>query len=138
MCFKDDRQLVSAHVTSRSHYTFDETVLKLIENIARAGATLFATVDQAAAARSAGLELRPTTLLLFGKPVGGTELMHGEPLIALHLPLRVLVWEDDQVYISHLRMTKLAQAFELSTSPNALVALEKLIELVTSGVISAA
>jgi uncharacterized protein (DUF302 family) len=77
---------------SRSSYA--ETVAALTTAIANAGNAIFATIDQAAAAKSAGLSLRPTTLIVFGNPKGGTPLMDAFPLTALDLPLKLLVWQD--------------------------------------------
>jgi len=57
---------------------------------------LFAVIDQAAEARKAGLQLRETTMVIFGSPVAGTPVMVAEPLAALDLPLKVLVWADAQ------------------------------------------
>ncbi len=96
---------MSAIITSRSRLTFSETVEVLILSIAQAQSTLFATIDQRAAAETAGLTLRPTTLLIFGKPSGGAPLMSTHPLVALDLPLKVLVWEDDVgVFVSYVPM----------------------------------
>ena len=84
-------------VVSRSRYTYADTVARLTKSIADAGNTIFATIDQAAAARGAGLALRPTMLLVFGNPKAGTPLMDGYPLAALDLPLKLLIWEEDAV-----------------------------------------
>jgi uncharacterized protein (DUF302 family) len=59
-----------------------------------AGATVFARVDHAGGAESAGLELPPSQLLVFGNPKLGTPAMQDDPRAGLHLPLRVLVYED--------------------------------------------
>jgi uncharacterized protein (DUF302 family) len=40
--------------------------------------------------------MRPTKLLIFGNPKGGTPLMLAAPSIAIDLPLKILIWEDDQ------------------------------------------
>jgi uncharacterized protein (DUF302 family) len=84
-------------VVSRSRYTYADTVARLTKSIADAGNTIFATIDQAAAARGAGLALQPTMLLVFGNPKAGTPLMDGYPLAALDLPLKLLIWEEDAV-----------------------------------------
>jgi uncharacterized protein (DUF302 family) len=55
---------------------------------------LFAVIDQRAEAREVGLELRETTLVIFGSPTAGTPVMVASPLAALDLPLKVLVWAD--------------------------------------------
>ena len=81
----------------RSRYSYSETVAWLTKAAQDAGNTIFAVIDQAAAASSVGLNLRPTTLILFGNPKSGTPLMVADPLVALDLPLKLLVWEEDGV-----------------------------------------
>ena len=51
-------------------------------------------IDQRAEARAVGLELRETTLVVFGNPTAGTAVMDAAPLVALDLPLKILVWAD--------------------------------------------
>ena len=72
----------------------DDTVARLLSLLESKGMTVFAVIDQQAAARQVGLDLRPTTLVLFGNPAGGTPVMEAVPLSALDLPLKVLVWDD--------------------------------------------
>lgn len=78
----------------KSSHSYAETLSILRQAIAAGGNTLFADIDQSAAAASVGLTLRPTTLLVFGNPKGGTPLMDADPEFALELPLKVLVWEE--------------------------------------------
>jgi putative redox protein len=92
-----------ALVTVRCANSFDET-LQLLEALLREhGAILFARIDQSAAARAVGMDLPPTTVLVFGSPLAGAPLMQAGRTIALDLPLRALVWEDsDQaVWLTH-------------------------------------
>jgi uncharacterized protein (DUF302 family) len=70
------------------------TVDRLAGLITARGMTLFAVIDQRAAAARAGLELRATTLVIFGSPAAGTPVMVAAPLAALDLPLKVLIWDD--------------------------------------------
>jgi uncharacterized protein (DUF302 family) len=58
------------------------------------GMKLFAVIDDAAEARQAGLDLRMSTLVIFGDPVRSTRVLMASPLAALDLPLRALVWDD--------------------------------------------
>ena len=81
-------------VTTRCANPFDQTIALLEDIIQARGAILFARIDHSAAARSAGLDLPPTTLLVFGSPKSGTLVMQAQRTIALDLPLRALVWED--------------------------------------------
>lgn len=57
--------------------------------------TVMARIDHAAAAEKAGLALRPTEVLVFGNPKVGTPLMQAVPTLAIDLPLKALVWQDD-------------------------------------------
>jgi uncharacterized protein (DUF302 family) len=81
-------------VTKPSPRTVAETVSRLVEIVEERGMKVFAVIDQADEARRAGLELRPTTLVIFGNPAAGTPVMDAAPLAALDLPLKVVVWAD--------------------------------------------
>jgi uncharacterized protein (DUF302 family) len=71
------------------------TTIDRFEAAAKArGLTIFARVDHAAGAQKIGQTLRPTELLIFGNPQGGTPLMQCAQTIGVDLPLRVLAWQD--------------------------------------------
>jgi len=71
-----------------------ETMQKLMTALGEKGLAVLAHVDHAGAAARAGLELRPIDLLVFGKPEGGTPLMQAEQTMGIDLPLKALVWQD--------------------------------------------
>ncbi len=73
-----------------------EVTGRLVAAVEGAGATVFARVDHAGGARTAGAELRPMELLIFGNPKIGTPAIQAEPMAGLVLPLRVLVYEDER------------------------------------------
>jgi uncharacterized protein (DUF302 family) len=79
-----------------SRHTVDETVEKLEAILRNKGVMLFAVVDHSGEAAKAGIEMRPTKLLIFGNPKAGTPLMLASPRSAIDLPLKILVWEDAQ------------------------------------------
>lgn len=81
-------------VTLPSQHTVEATVAKLKSLLQANGIKLFAHIDHSGEARTAGLELPPTELLIFGNPQAGTPLMIASPEAALDLPLKILVWED--------------------------------------------
>lgn len=81
-------------VVKKSSGDFVATVQRLQTEIQSRGATIIATVDHAAAAKGKQLELRPTTVVMFGNPILGTPLMMTAQTAGIDLPLRVLVWED--------------------------------------------
>lgn len=75
-----------------------------LENILQAkGMTVFKRINHAAGAASAGMELRPTELVIFGNPKVGTPLMQCSHSIAIDLPQKALIWEDagGQVWFSY-------------------------------------
>jgi uncharacterized protein (DUF302 family) len=82
-------------ITKLSPRSVSDTVSRLVEMIDAKAIKLFVVIDQRAEARQVGLDLRETTLVIFGSPVQGTAVMDAEPLSALDLPLKVLVWDDD-------------------------------------------
>lgn len=67
---------------------------KLIAAVGEKGLTVLAHVDHAGAAAKAGMALRPTDLLIFGNPKGGTPLMQAAQTMGIDLPLKALVWQD--------------------------------------------
>ena len=81
---------IAEHVSS---FAFAPTVHRLKDAIAKAGMTVFASIDHAAGAREVGMEMPPTIVLLYGNARGGTPIMLATPQAALDLPLRVLVRE---------------------------------------------
>ncbi|HEX4233745.1 MAG TPA: DUF302 domain-containing protein [Caldimonas sp.] len=89
--------------TLKSAYSIDETVAR-VEALLRARAiTLVAVIDHGGEAAKVGLHMSPTKLLVFGDPRAGTPVMVAAPSIAIDLPLKLLVSEDDagHVWVSY-------------------------------------
>jgi uncharacterized protein (DUF302 family) len=85
-------------ITKQSKYTVQETIEKFeaaIKSKASGGWVVFSTIDHAAAAKDAGLEMRPRTVIIFGNPKNGTPAMTKSPTLAIELPMKALVWQDD-------------------------------------------
>ena len=101
-------------VTKLSHRSVTDTVSMLTGIISAKGLKVFAVIDQSAEARQVGLSLRETTLVIFGSPAAGTPVMAASPLAALDLPLKVLVWADeDQTKVSYYAPAALAARHHL-------------------------
>ena len=79
-----------------SNHSVDEIVEKLKGILQAKGVTLFALVDHSGEAAKVDMKMRPTKLLIFGNPKGGTPVMLAAPTIAIDLPLKILIWEDAQ------------------------------------------
>ena len=77
-----------------SRHSFDQTVARLESLLQEKGIKLFCLIDHSGEAAAAGLEMRPTRVLLFGNPKAGTPLMVAAPTTALDLPLKILVAES--------------------------------------------
>ena len=80
--------------TLQSNFGPKETMDRLEATVLAKDLLVFARIDHAAGAAKAGLELRPTELLIFGNARGGTPLMQAEQTVGIDLPLKVLVWQD--------------------------------------------
>jgi uncharacterized protein (DUF302 family) len=89
--------------TILSRQSVDRTVRNFEEILKAKGVKLFALIDHSGEAEKAGMQMRPTKLLIFGNPKAGTPLMIASPSIAIDLPMKVLVWEgaDGKVWISY-------------------------------------
>src|ERR1700681_3079617 len=87
----------------RSRFGTKETMDRLEAEIRAQGMRVFARIDHAAGAAEAGLELRPTELIIFGNVRGGTPLMQSVQTAGIDLPLKALVWEDasDTTWLSY-------------------------------------
>jgi len=84
----------SGVIAARSAYGMAETVERLKKDIAAKGITFFQEIDQTALAAKAGIELRPSILLVFGNPPLGTQFITANPQAGLDWPVRLLVYRD--------------------------------------------
>jgi len=82
-------------VTRPSAHDVRTTLDRFAAAVREAGWVVFTEIDHAAAAQAAGLTLRPRTVIFFGSPRAGTPGMAANPTLALDLPMRVLVWQDN-------------------------------------------
>ena len=80
----------------RSAHGATETMDRLESAVKQRGLTVFARIDHAAGAAKVGKTLRPTELLIFGNPQGGTPLMECSQTAGIDLPLKALVWQDER------------------------------------------
>ena len=86
-------------VTKPSKYSVKETIDNFeaaINAQAAGGWVVFDRIDHAAAAKNAGLDIRPRTVVIFGNPKAGTFAMTKSATLAIDLPMKALVWQDDQ------------------------------------------
>ncbi|HTT59747.1 MAG TPA: DUF302 domain-containing protein [Acidimicrobiales bacterium] len=102
-------------VTRVSPRSVSETVSRFLDIARTKNVQIFSVIDQRAEALSVGMELRETTLIIFGDPRAGTPVMQAEPLAALDLPLKLLIWAgDDATNVSYVSPPALAARYDLS------------------------
>jgi len=83
-------------VSKRSKFSVDEIQERLARTLQAKGIAIFAIVDHSGEAEKVGLKMPPTKLVIFGSPKAGTPLMLAAPSIAIDLPLKILISEDDK------------------------------------------
>jgi uncharacterized protein (DUF302 family) len=83
-------------VRVKSAYSMAETIARLKQDIADKGIRFFDEIDQSKLAADAGIELRPSTLLVFGNPPLGTLFLTSNPASGLDWPVRLLVVQDEK------------------------------------------
>ena len=123
-------------MTKLSRYSYNDTVQRLTDAIVKAGNTIFATIDQAAAAEGVGLSLRPTTLIIFGNPKGGTLLMEAFPEFAIELPLKLIVWQaNGSVNVGHVSMRERAALYGVPPEDVRIAAMDQALGILTQHVV---
>jgi uncharacterized protein (DUF302 family) len=81
-------------VTVTSPHSATQTMARLEAAVKERNLNVFAKIDHAAGATKVNKTLRPTELLIFGNPQGGTPLMECAQTAGIDLPLKALVWQD--------------------------------------------
>lgn len=106
-------------VVVKSPYSAKDTMNRLEEIVKKRGLNVFARIDHAAGAAKIGKVLRPTEILIFGNPQGGTPLMECAQSAGIDLPLKALVWEDatSQVWLGYNDPAFLAQRHGVAQCP---------------------
>lgn len=110
---------VDGLVTIKSPYSVAATMDRFEALVKQRGLTVFARIDHAAGAAKIGKTLRPTQLIIFGNPQGGTPFMECAQTVGIDLPLKVLVWEDasSQVWLGYNAPAYLARRHGVEQCP---------------------
>lgn len=119
--------------TIASNFSVKDTIDRLAADVASRGLIVFARIDHAAGANKIGQPLRPTELLIFGHPKGGTSLMQDQQTAGIDLPVKALAWEDAEgkVWLSYNAASWIAERHHLgSASENAVKAVDAGLALV--------
>ena len=106
-------------IAVKSPYEVRETLDRLEANAKQRGLKVFARIDHTAGAASVGKTLRPTEVLIFGNPQGGTPFMECAQSVGIDLPLKALAWQDEQgqVWLAYNDPEFLAKRHGVSSCP---------------------
>ena len=106
-------------ISVKSPHSAKVTMDRLEGLVKQRGLSVFARIDHAAGAAKVGKSLRPTELLIFGNPQGGTPFMECAQSVGIDLPLKALVWEDSsaQVWLGYNDPAFLAQRHAVPQCP---------------------
>jgi len=112
-------QAADGLIAVKSPHSAKATMDRLEELVKRRGLNVFLRIDHAAGAAKIGTKLRPTELLVFGNPQGGTPFMECAQSVGIDLPLKALVWEDasGQVWLGYNDPAFLAKRHEVPACP---------------------
>ncbi len=115
-------QAADGLITVKSPYPAKETMDRFEGVAKQRGLNIFSRIDHAAGAAKIGKTLRPTEVLIFGNPQGGTPFMECAQTVGIDLPLKALVWEDPtgQVWLGYNDPEYLAKRHTVPTCPAAL------------------
>lgn len=119
-----------------SHFSVDETMTRLENELKQMQMPVFALIDHSKNAKEVGLEMNPSKVIIFGSPKVGTPLMQDNPSIALALPLKIAVYQDnnEKVWITFTKMIYADKTYPLKDT----TILEKMDQLLTKLTIKAA
>lgn len=83
------------YIQKESLFDFEKTVEIVKSRLAEKKVTIFSTIDHKKNADEVQLQLRPTTVIIFGNPKVGTLLMQENQKVSFELPLRISIYEDE-------------------------------------------
>jgi uncharacterized protein (DUF302 family) len=114
-------------INTRSSFNVEETADRLEIVLKEKGMTIFNRIKHSEAAAEVGIELRNTELILFGNPNVGSPLMKCQQSVAIDLPQKVLIWEDDkaEVWISYNDPRYLEKRHNISGCEEVIAKIEK-------------
>ena len=116
-------------------YSTQQTVEVLRKVIQQKGFKIFNTIDHAQGAESVGLTLRPTMLIIFGNPKGGSPLMNCDQRMRIILPMKILIWEDEsKVKAGFINPEKYAREFDFEKCKEILPKMATALKEILAGV----
>lgn len=112
-------------ITVESKFGVKESADRLVAMLQEKGIKVAARIDHAAGAKAAGLEMPPTEVVMFGNPKLGTPLMLINPEIAVELPMKIVIWQDNdgKVQLGYLDPSGLKHRYAITGEDEAFKAM---------------
>ena len=108
------KDVIKPYGDFQSPLAFEETVAALQKTLNSKGITIFATIEHHKAAEAVGESMQPATVLIVGNPKVGTALMKENPRLAIELPLKILIYEEDKtVNIRYEKISAIAEKYHI-------------------------
>jgi uncharacterized protein (DUF302 family) len=106
-------------IVVKSPYSAKDTMDRFEAVVKERGLNVFARIDHSAGASKVGKSLRPTEVIIFGNPQGGTPFMECAQTVGIDLPLKALVWQDasSQVWLGYNDPEYLAERHDVADCP---------------------
>lgn len=118
-----------------SEFSPAETLERLLQSLDRRDMTVFAVIDHQAGAANVDLDMPPSILVIFGNPKTGTPLMVAEPLLGAELPMRALIYEEnDRVMLAMTGADYLKREYNLGAQDEILKRIKKALETIADEV----
>ena len=123
-------------VKAKSAYSMQDTIDRITKDIASKGIKLFDVIDQAKLAKDAGVDLRPSTLIVFGNPPLGTLFLTAKAESGLDWPVRLLVFQDakGQVWTAYTDFTWISRRHGIKNRAPQFKMASEVIASITSSV----
>ncbi|TYB33569.1 MAG: DUF302 domain-containing protein [Flexistipes sinusarabici] len=120
-------------VDVKSSFGVKKTADRLESILKDKGMTIFNRIKHSQAAKKVGVNLRETELLIFGNPKVGSPLMKCQQSVAIDLPQKALIWEDDEgeTWISYNNLGYLAKRHSISNCKKVIAKIEKALAGIT-------
>ncbi len=123
-------------VKAKSAYSMQETIDRITKDVETKGIKLFNVIDQAKLAKDAGVDIKPSTLIVFGNPPLGTQFLSAKPESGLDWPVRLLVFEDasGQVWTAYTDFKWIARRHGIKNRDPQFMMASEVIASITSSV----
>jgi uncharacterized protein (DUF302 family) len=117
------------YMITKSKYGLNETLGRLLKVLVEHDMTIFSIIDHSGGAAQIDIKMPNTKLIIFGNPKGGTNIMLADPNIAIELPLKILLREDNGItLIIYHKLIDIAENYEVDDILESIKKLDESIE----------